>query len=122
MANYPKIKETEFGHITVGGKTYDYDIRILADGKVKKRKKSLAKEAYGTSHKIGPKELDKVCKGDPEVLFIGTGQSGFVELTDEGQQFLQERGIKFQSLPTPQIIEPYNGSRQRKAALIHVTC
>ena len=119
---YPIINSTEFGQITVDGIVYDHDIRILVNGEVKKRKKALAKEIYGTSHKIGPKELESVCKGDPEILFIGTGQSGLAELTAEGRELLRERGIQFQTLPTPQIVAPFNDCQKRKVALIHVTC
>ena len=122
MPKYPRIARTSFGEVTVGGKTHDRDIYILADGTVKKRKKSLAKEAYGTSHKIGPGELAKVCKGSPDVLFIGTGQYGAVELTVEGQEFLRRRDIAWQAAATPQVIEAYNDCQDRKAALIHVTC
>ena len=118
----PKIDSTKFGQIVVDGEVYDYDIRILANGEIKKRKKALAKEIYGTSHKIGPKELEAVCKDDPEILFIGTGQSGLAELTAEGREFLRERGIRVQTLPTPQIVAPFNDCQKRKVALIHVTC
>ena len=46
------------------------------DGNVKKRKKHLAREEYHTAHTLGPKELEKVCRGGPEILFVGTGESG----------------------------------------------
>lgn len=122
MATYPKIRKTSFGEITVGNQTHTRDIYIRADGRVKKRKKALAKEVYGTSHKIGPRELKKVCKDPPEVLFIGTGQYGIVELTAEGERFLAARDIACRALPTPEVIEAYNDCDRRKAALIHVTC
>ena len=122
MARHPEITRSSFGEITVGKKTYEHDVYIRADGEVKKRKKSIAKAAYGTGHMIGPGELKKVCKGAPEVVFVGLGQSGLAELTREGQQFLRARGIALCALPTPQAVEAYNESRQRKAALIHVTC
>lgn len=122
MADYPKITGTEFGVITLGKATYEKDIYILADGEVKKRKKKLAREVYGTAHKIGPGELKKLCNGRPKIVFIGTGHQGVAELTDEGRQYLQQRGIDYAALPTPEIIASYNKCRRPKAALIHITC
>jgi len=119
---YPRITATAFGQVAVEGKTYPYDIVIRACGKIKKRKKGVARKAYGTSHKVGPKELAKVCRGGPQVLFIGTGQSGKVRLSPEGEQFLRRRAIECHARPTPEVIEAYNASNKRKAALIHVTC
>ena len=122
MADYPTITGTAFGSITVGDETYDKDIYILADGQVKKRKKKLAKAVYGTSHQIGPDELERVCRGGPEMVFIGTGQQGVTELTPEGKRYLEKRRIDYAALPTPDMLVSYNKCDQRKAALIHVTC
>jgi hypothetical protein len=122
MGKQPKIIETTFGEITVDKNTYEKDIYIFANGDIKKRKKSLAKEIYGTSHKIGSTELKKLCKGHPKTIFIGTGQSGLVELTDEGRDYLAEHGIEAKALTTPELIDAFNRYEKQKAALIHVTC
>jgi hypothetical protein len=122
MAGCPSIAETSFGRITIGGETYDHDVYVLADGAVKKRKKKLAKAAYGTSHKIGPDELRRLCKHGPEVVFIGTGQYGVAELTPEGEAYLRGHVAEWHVLPTPQLAEAYNACDSPKAALIHVTC
>jgi glucokinase len=118
----PEIQETEFGRITIDGRTYTHDVYIRAGGEVKRRKKKLAKSLYGTSHTIGPAELDRVCKGDPQVLFIGTGMSGVAKLSEDARQYLEERSIRCELLTTPQAVGAYNRCEQRKAALIHVTC
>ena len=97
-------------------------IYIRADGKVKKRKNGVAKDAYGTAHKIGPEELEKVCQGRPDVLIIGSGEGGLAELTKEGQEFLRERGVSVRVIPGPAAAEEYNRTTGRKAALFHVTC
>lgn len=119
---YPKIVGSSFGRIAVGRETYNRDIYIRVNGKVENRKKSLARNLYGSSHRIGPKELEEVCKGGPEVLFIGTGQSGLAELTEDGRQYLRGRAIECCALPTPQAVEAYNDCERQRAALIHVTC
>ena len=120
--DYPQLAWEGFGEVTVGRKSYNRDIYIFADGTVKKRDKSLAKELYGSAHTVGPKELETVCRGAPEVLFVGSGKEGRVELTEDSQRYLSQRSIQCEILPTPKAIEAYNKSPQRKAALMHVTC
>ncbi len=119
---YPQVTDTAFGQVTIDGKVYENDVLIRADGKIKKRDKAAVKKRYGTSHMIGPEELARACKGDPQVLIIGTGQDGAAELTEDGAAFVKERGIKVKALPTPSAIEEYSKAKGPKAALIHVTC
>jgi glucokinase len=119
---YPPIVHATLGEVTVGRKNFSRDIYISVHGKVKKRDKALAKQLYGDAHKVGPKELEKVCQGGPEVLFIGAGREGHLLLTDDARRYLAHRSIKCQILPTPGAVEAYNKSSARKAALIHVTC
>jgi len=120
--DYPELAGAGFGEIIVDQQTHSRDIYIFVNGKVKKRKKELARKLYGSSHRIGPKELERVCQGGPEIVFIGTGQSGLAELTEDGRRYLRRRSIEYEALPTPKAIEAYNNSDQRRAALIHVTC
>jgi len=120
--SYPQIDGARFGEVTIGGQTYDRDVYINVNAKVKKRKKSLAKEVYGSSHTVGPQELDRVCRGGPEVLFVGTGHSGQVTLADDADRYFAQRLIECRALPTPEVIDAYNACERRKAALVHVTC
>ena len=70
---------------------------------------------------VGPKELEKVCRGGPEVLFVGSGKSGRLKLTEEAHRYLVQRSIQCEILPTGKLADRYNKSKLRKAALIHVT-
>ena len=119
---YPDITRIGFGEITVGRKTYSRDIYISVSGKVRKREEDVAKELYGSAHVVGSKELETVCRGGPEVLFIGAGKSSKVELTEDARRFLAQRSIKCEIQPTVKAVESYNRSKLRKATLIHVTC
>ena len=119
---YPDIRRVGYGEITVGRKTYSRDIYIYVNGKAKRRNKKLAKEQYGSTHTVGPKELQKVCRGGPEVLFIGAGKSNKVELTEDARRYLAQRSIQCEIQPTVKAVESYNRSKLRKAALMHVTC
>jgi hypothetical protein len=119
---YPKINETAFGEITIDRKQYQHDLYLLADRRIKERDKNIARKRYGTSHKIGKKELKYLCREKPTILFIGTGQSGQARLTSKGKRYLHNHEIKIRTLATPDLIEAWNRSKKCKAALIHITC
>jgi glucokinase len=118
--HYPVVAQASQGEVTVNQKTYARDIFITADGQVKKRSIDKTVEMYGDARTVGPKELEKVCKGGPEVLFIGTGRSGQLRLTEESERYLSQRSIASEKLPTPDAVVAYNKSKARKAALLHV--
>jgi hypothetical protein len=118
--DYPQIGGFEVGTITVGKKTYDYDILVRVNGKVKRRKKKSAKATQDDAHVVGAKELERVCKGGPEIVFVGTGASGETTLSDEAKRFLSQRSIALEARPTPEVIDAYNESTLRKAALLRI--
>ena len=72
----PRIDGTTFGSITVDGETFDHDIVIRLSGKVKKRKKKLSKERYGTSHTVSVEEAEHIYDDGAERVIVGTGQHG----------------------------------------------
>ena len=120
--DYPLIDALEFGSVTVADEALPHDVHIRADGSVKKRKKKWARKDYGTSHVIGPRELKKTLKQAPELLIIGSGFDEMVRLADEGRALLEERGVRWELLPTPRAIEAWNEADGRRALLLHVTC
>ena len=119
---YPRIDAVAFGRVTVDGEVLDHDIHIRADGKLKKRKKKWARKDYDTSHIIGPRELGKALKKAPEMLIIGEGFDGMIRLADEGREMLEQRGVRWELLPTPEAVEAWNEAEGRRALILHVTC
>jgi len=120
--DYPAIDEVAFGSVTIGGETLEHDIHIRANGSVRKRKKKWARRDYGTSHVLGPRELKRVLKGDPELLIIGVGFDRMVRLADEGAEMLRERGVTWEMLPTPDAVAAWNEAEGPRALVMHVTC
>ncbi|HUW80647.1 MAG TPA: MTH938/NDUFAF3 family protein [Acidocella sp.] len=116
------IDRTEFGSITIDGKTYDHDVKIGLDGKVTKRKKKLSKELYGTSHIISEAEAKSVFEKGCDLLIIGTGQEDNVRLSPEAEVYFGEKGCKVLLRPTPEAIGSFNQAKEDKIALMHVTC
>jgi glucokinase len=122
VPDYPRINSVSFGAAVVDKQELATDLYIRADGKLKERKKKLAREKYGTSHALGPEELEKVLKGDPPTLIIAAGFSSMVHLTEEAETYLRDRGVEWQLLPTPEAAEAFNAAEGRKALFMHVTC
>ncbi|MDD2439841.1 MAG: Mth938-like domain-containing protein [Methanosarcinaceae archaeon] len=118
----PKIDSTSFGSIRVDGKKYGHDILIRRDGTVEKRKKILSKEIYGTSHLLSLEEARHIYESGTEKIIIGTGQTGFVELSIEAEAFFKAKQCKVELLPTPEAIKNWNKSKGKLAAMFHITC
>ena len=117
-----KIDGTVFGNITINGKTYEHDVVINLQGEVSKRKKKLSKEKFGTSHKIARQEAQHIYQKGASNLIIGTGQTGFVELSEEAADYLDQKKCQVKLLPTPDAIEEWNDADDNTIGLFHVTC
>ncbi len=118
----PKINSTSFGSITIGGKTFNHDILIRLNRQVEKRRKKLSKKLYGTSHKISLEEAKYIYEKGAEKLIMGTGQTGYVELSKKAEKYFRKKDCKVKLLPTPKAIKIWNKSKGRVIAMFHVTC
>ncbi len=118
----PKIEKTIFGSITIEGEKYENDILIRLNGKVKKRKKKLSREVYGTSHIISLAEAEYVYEAGAESIVIGTGQSGMVKLSDEAAEFFRQKECRPVLFPTPEAIHVWNEIKGSSIGLFHITC
>jgi hypothetical protein len=118
----PKIEGSKFGSITIGGKRIGHDVLIRLDGKVKKRKKKLSKETYGTSHTLSLAEAKHVYEKGAERLIVGTGHVGLVKLSDEAAGYFRRKGCAVTLLRTPKAIREWNEAKGAVVGLFHVTC
>ena len=120
------INSTQFGEVIIDDKKY-HQVLIVGD-KAEERDCEKLKKLFDTTHKIGDWEIEKLLKGNPQVIIIGTGQNGAMELDRETIQKLQSKGAKIISDITPKMIEIYNSQvrlgklGKRINALIHTTC
>lgn len=112
------IDKTEFGGITIDGKTYNEDVKILPSGKILKR--------WGPkdSHALCAEEFNEILKEKekPEVIVIGTGTSGLAKLEPEARAEIKKHNIKIIEARTPEAIKIFNEIKKRKAGLFHLTC
>ena len=118
----PTIDQTAFGSITIEGETFDRDVFIRLDGRVKKRKKKLSKAAHGTSHLLSLDEVNYVHESGCERLIIGTGQHGMLRLSDEATDHLKRKECRVDLLPTADAIHAWNDADGAVIGVFHVTC
>ncbi len=118
----PDIDGTSFGSITIDGESFDHDVIIRLDGKVKKRKKKLSKSVYGTSHKVSLEEAEHIFEKGAKLLIVGTGQSGCVGLSAEAAEFFQGEKCPVKLLPTPEAVKAWNAAEGAVIGMFHVTC
>jgi len=118
----PQIEKVRFGSIVVGGETLTHDVLIRLNGKVKKRKKKLSKEKYGTSHLLSLEEAEHIYQEGAERLIVGSGKFGLVKLTDEAAAYFAERGCRVDLLPTRKAAAAWNEARGAVLGLFHITC
>ncbi len=119
---HPQIDSTSFGSITIDGERYEHDVLIRSSGTVKKRKKRLSKQVYGTSHTVSRDEAEHVFEDGLEVLVVGTGQNGVLQLSEEAESFFRENGVTIILQKTPEAIATFNKRKGKVAGLFHVTC
>ncbi|HUI19572.1 MAG TPA: MTH938/NDUFAF3 family protein [Methylocella sp.] len=117
-----QIDGSDFGSITIDGKTYEHDVVIRLSGQVEKRQKKLSKEQYGTSHIISKAEAKSVYEDGCNLLIIGAGQEGNMHPSPEASAYFEKKGCRVIVEPTPEAIRSFNHSREKKIALMHVTC
>ncbi|WP_332881747.1 MTH938/NDUFAF3 family protein [Methanosarcina horonobensis] len=55
-------------------------------------------------------------------LILGTGQTGYVELSKKAREYFEKKECKVKLLPTPKAIKIWNKSKGSTIAMFHVTC
>jgi hypothetical protein len=119
----PEISNTTFGSIAIEEKEYDYDVVINLAGEVKKRRKKLSKQVYGTSHTVSLDEAAYIYENGTEVIIIGSGQYGVLKLSNEASAFFKDNGVKVILMPTKEAVDIWNFEKTGKmVGLFHVTC
>ena len=98
------LDATEFGSITVDGKTYEHDVIIRLSGKVERRRKRLSKEKYGTSHIVSKAEAKFVFEDGCNLLIVGAGQEGNVRLSPEAGEYFEKKHCRVLAQPTPEAV------------------
>ncbi len=118
----PVIEKYKFGAMRIAGETYEYDVLLRWDGKVRRRKSKLSRKVYGTSHKVSLDEAKQIYKEGAEALIFGTGRFDKARLSDEAAAYFEKKGVRVMLAPTPKALKRWNEARGKVIGLFHVTC
>jgi hypothetical protein len=113
------IDSYAFGRITIDGHEYGSDLIIL-DGTVRA---PWWRQAGG--HVFAPEDLAEVIGAAPEVVLLGTGYLGMVQVRAETVAALEAAGATVVADRTGRIVDEFNriaGEGRDVAACLHLTC
>jgi hypothetical protein len=114
-----RIDDYRFGRIVIDGRVFTRDVLLLGT-----RVHSPWWRRQG--HRLDIADLDMVLGMHPQVLVIGTGASGNMEVPDETLEALATQGIRCQVVQTSRAVELFNRLREEEgdqvAAALHLTC
>lgn len=119
----PHIDSTQFGEIIIDNKKY-HQVLIVGDS-VEERDYKKLEELFNTSHEIGDWEIEKLISNNPEIIIIGIGQNGAMEVPAASLRKQAGEDIELIIVETPEAIKIYNEKIKQGVktnALIHTTC
>jgi hypothetical protein len=113
----PRIESYRFGRIVIDGHPYSKDLLILPTGVIPNWRRT-----HG--HEVNPLDLKLVLDAAPELLVIGSGAHGRMQVQTATFEILKKSGIDVRVQKTPQACELFNAERlgTRTAAALHLTC
>jgi hypothetical protein len=113
----PVIQSYAFGRIVVDGRRYLRDLIIYPDRVAEDWRRE-------GGHSLSPADLAGVFEVPPEVLVIGRGLFGRVNVLAETQAALRAAGIEVIAEPTHRACRTYNrlSETRRVVAALHLSC
>ena len=119
------IEEYHFGSITINGETYGYDVEVRWTEEVLEWRRK-------ESHIIDVADVKRAVEKEPEMIIIGTGESGVARVTENAQKFIKEKAIELVIDKTPEAVKTFNiikedsleeeGRQKKVIGLFHLTC
>jgi hypothetical protein len=111
------IDSFEFGHISIDGVSYRQDLLIWPE----KIKTDWWRQE---SHLLQMGDVTEALAANPEVLVVGKGDTGYMQVDLGLAAFLKERAIELVAVPTREACRIINSlaGKRRLAAALHLTC
>ena len=109
-----RIDSYDFSRIVVDGKAYTSDVIIFPD---KVKDNWWRKEG----HALHIEDIESVVKENLEVLIVGTGNYGLLEVLPETKKYIESKGIELIVEPTDKACEIYNEISEDKKAVAAFT-
>jgi dienelactone hydrolase len=114
----PHIDSYSFGHMIVNGRKYDKDLIIFPE---------RIKDHWwrNNGHILRAADLKEVFEYKPELLVVGTGSSGKMQIEPSMKDSLRQEGIKIIEIQTGHAVNVFNKEMQKGAKVVgafHLTC
>ena len=102
----------------VAGKTYTTDLKIIGN---------TVKDNWWRrqGHRLLSDDIVDILEGRPDVLVVGTGYAGNLDIPASLRKELSERGVRLLSNRTAEAVELFNRHREQNenvAGAFHLTC
>lgn len=113
-----QIESYRFGHIVIDGQAYSNDVIIFPDH-------VMANWWRREGHELHPDDLEEVLAANPDVLVVGKGHNGLMQILPQTEALLRERGIEVVAQKTGAATETFNrlqGGDKHVVAALHLTC
>lgn len=113
-----KIDQYSFGSIDIGGKRYETDVIIYPD---RVQPNWWRKEG----HRLRLEDIADVLADPPEVLVVGRGEPGRMEVDARVAEALDRLNVQLVEAPTGAACDRFNELSQegrRVVAALHLTC
>jgi len=113
-----RISDYEFGRIAIADQTYTSDVIIAPEQVIDSwwRKEG---------HNLQIEDLDDIVNAKPDMLVIGTGYYGRMQVPAKTKLYLEEQGIKVLQARTKDAVAEFNQLQKEHArivAALHLTC
>ena len=111
------IDSYTFGKIVIDGNTYNSDVIIFPD-------RVDASWWRKEGHKLHIEDITEIIQEKPEVLVVGTGNTGLMRVLPETKKYIESKGLELVIEKTEEACKIFNGlSKSKKViAALHLTC
>lgn len=112
-----RIDSYQFGKIVINGQEFTSDLIIFPD-----RLQSNWWRKKG--HELAPEDIIEVFNESPEILVVGTGDSGLMRVLTETENKAEDANIRIIAQNTTAACDTYNqlSPTQKVIAALHLTC
>ena len=103
--------------MVVDGKAYTSDLIIFPD-------RIISNWWRESGHSLCREDIEEILEEKPDVLVIGTGSSGVMDVPPETVELIREEGIKPIIKPTARAVDSYNRLSPERPTVgaFHLTC
>lgn len=130
------IDEYKFGSITIDGKEYKHDVEVRWTPYHAKLATGQAGEVLRwwrlEGHSVAIDDIERALAENPEVIVIGTGAEGCMQVPQDVQEAIRLRGIELIIDRMEEAVKTFNiineesreeeGRQKRVIGLFHLTC